>query len=135
MKSLTLLFLLVTVSAQAKTFNCVETDYSREEYGYNGTISITINNELGTMDFATYGEDHGTKGTAYLNKKFKSETDVIYLDPKADLCSSDIEASAFLSKSLLLGKPGKMVITGGQPNEGETGPTIIYYTAGIFDCK
>lgn len=135
MKSLSLLLLFAAVSARANTFHCTETDYSSEEYGYRGSVTITISDDARTMDFETYGDGHGMRGRAYLDTGFKSETDVIYIDEERKLCASEIEPSAFLSKSLALGHPGRMVITGAERNRRSEGPAILTFTAGIFNCR
>lgn len=135
MKVPILLFLFVALSAEANTFYCTETDYSAEEYGYRGDVTITISDDGRVMDFETYGGRHGTRGRAYLDGVFESETDVIYIDAERKLCTSETEASAFLSKSLVYGEPGRMVITGGERNRRSEGPAILTFTAGIFNCR
>ncbi len=76
-----------------------------------------------------------SSGEAKLDRKFKSKSQVRYVDPEARIGISDGESAAFVSKAMLDGEPGRLVVTGNQPNEGDSGPAVAWFTDGEFDCE
>ena len=123
--------------AQAATFDCTETTKSKKSFGYDGTITVSFAKDGESMDFTVY-DLKGKKmvsGFANRDSKFKSKTSARFVDDQAKIGTSDGEAAAFVSKRMLQGKPGRLVVTGNQPNEGDSGPDLFWYTDGEFNCK
>ena len=124
------------MAAQAKTFDCELTKYSKENYNDPGVVeSITINgSESISLTAVQKGESITIKPD--FDKSFKNTKTVRFVDSDTNITDAESgETGIFVSKALMEGRPGLLSLSTNQANEGDSGGQYIWYTDGSYFCK
>ncbi len=123
--------------AHASGMRCVETEKSKTQYNYSGQIEVSFGDDGEALEFTVYDNSgkNTANGTAKLDHEFKDSNDLRYVDSKAIIGNSDGEAEVLVTKGILKGKKGHLVVSGNQANDGESGPALLWFTDGEFDCE
>lgn len=153
MNKLLVLFVMFSAWANAADMTCVETAKSKKEYGANQTITINVakdgkslwimvkpNDGGKALTAVANRDDHNSlrgndKDTYNLDEDYNRKEEARFVTSKSEIATSDGDSIIFIEKAILKGKPGKLSLSGGQANDGESGDAWLWGREGEYACK
>lgn len=141
--------MLISSFAQARSMTCTETSKSAKQNEYGRTLKIEVSKDQKTIkvsanataDSSAINEvvvrddsDTSNDEDGNLDEKYNRKLEARFVGSD-DLTSTDTGTCLFVSKDILAGKPGKMRLSGGQGNESDNGPMILWFENAVLDCK
>ncbi len=141
--------ILLSSLSQAKVLTCIETKESSKNnsYGRILTLEVSLNKKqikisaAATADMKAVGEivkrddtDTSKNEEGNLDEDYNRKSEARYTGSD-DLSSTDTGTCLFVSKNILSGKSGQLRISGGQGNESDSGPMILWFESAVLDCK
>lgn len=134
--SISSVLLVSSVQAAGVKLSCEGRTDARND-GY-ALMKISLNSR--TLQYAIYDENNKSLGTSSASRdrafdeKHLSGSQIRMYDPSSGSpLQSDSGASLFVDKTLLEGKDGRIIVSTGQPGDGDGGPGTVY-SSDTFDC-
>lgn len=136
------------------TFRCVETEQSKKENAANVQIQLEFltpqkmkvsslaDGDIKPLETVAVLDEHDSykdldnQGYNFYNldEKYDRNTEDRFVTSNSTLAASDFDSILFVEKTILAGKAGKLSLSGGQANNGDSGDAILWGRTGEFDC-
>lgn len=143
------IILMMSSLSHAKTMICTETAKSSTENGYGRNLKIEVSMNAQTIkisadatkDYKAFDEvvrrddsDTSNDENGNLDEQYNRKLEARFIGSN-NISTSDVGTCVFVSRNILSGKPGQLRLTGGQGNDSDNGPMILWFEDAILDCK